>query len=155
MTFQITALDPAPFAPLFALSEAELAARNARRVVADKSPGFPCRVSLADAEPGETLILVNHEHLGGETPYRQRHAIYVREGAERARPAPGEVPPALLGRPISLRAYDAGHTLVGAGLCHGKPLAADIDALLAQPDVAFVHLHNAMHGCFVASARRA
>jgi hypothetical protein len=155
MPFQITALDPDLYAPLFAMSADELAMRGGRRVVADKSPSFPCRVSLVDAKPGETLILVNHEHLGGETPYRQRHAIYVREGAERAYPAPGEVPSALLGRPISLRAHDAENMMVAAGLCHGKPLAAEIDALLEQPEVAFVHLHNAMHGCFVASAARA
>ncbi len=155
MTFQIAALDPAPFAPLFALTDAELAAHNARRVVADKSPGFPCRVSLVDAAPGETLILVNHEHLGGDTPYAQRHAIYVRDAAAKAEPAPGEIPPALQGRPISLRAYDAASMLIDTNLARGDALPAAIDALFARPDTAFVHLHNAMHGCFVAAVTRA
>ncbi len=155
MTFRITALDPGPFTAMFDLDDTALAARGARRVVADKTPGFPCRVSLADAEPGETLILVNHEHLPGNTPYAQRHAIYVRKSAVRAEPEPGELPTVLRGRPISVRAYDADSMLVGADLCHGRPLEPVIEALFERADVAFIHLHNAMHGCFAAAAHRA
>ena len=54
--FVLRGLDPAPFAPLFALDDDALEACDARRVVATSKPGFPCRVSLVDAEPGEALI---------------------------------------------------------------------------------------------------
>src|SRR3546814_13392189 len=53
-------LSPEPFAALFALDDAALAARNARRVTATADRGFPCRVSLADARAGEQLILLHH-----------------------------------------------------------------------------------------------
>ena len=44
MTYRITGLDPAPFKPLFELSDDELAQR-ARRMTAARKPGFPCRVT--------------------------------------------------------------------------------------------------------------
>ena len=81
MSFRISGLPAAPFVPLFALSEAELRRHRAVRRVADRTPGFPCRVSLRDADPGETVLLVHFEHQPADTPYRAGHAIYVREGA--------------------------------------------------------------------------
>lgn len=155
MAFQITALDPAPFQPLFAMDDAALAARGARRVTATASPGFPCRVSLADAEPGETLVLVNHAHLVGPTPYAATHAIYVRAAATRACPAPGEIPEVLRRRLLSIRAYDTDSLMVAAEVIDGAELAPLLAALFARPDVAFVHLHNAKPGCFAAAAFRA
>lgn len=155
MTFQITALDPSPFAPLFDMDDGELRARGARRVIADASPGFPCRVSLADAEPGETLILVNHRHLEGDTPYAAAHAVFVRQGAVRATPAPGEVPLVLRCRLLSVRAYDGDRMMIDADVIEGADLAAHLDTLFARPGVAFVHLHNARPGCFAAAAIRA
>ena len=56
MAYVVTSLPAEPFAPLFAMDVEALAQRGARRVVADAKLGFPCRVSLDDAEPGETLI---------------------------------------------------------------------------------------------------
>lgn len=53
MPFRIRGLDPEPYRHLYGLTDAELAARTARRLVADTSPGFPDRVELRDAEPGE------------------------------------------------------------------------------------------------------
>lgn len=155
MTFRITALDPAAFAPLFDLDDAALAARGARRVVADKSPGFPCRVSLADAEPGETLILANHVHLAGDTPYAGAHAVFVREAAVRADPAPGEVPLVLRRRLLSVRAYDAGAMMIDADVIDGKTVGPALDTLFARPEIAFVHLHYARPGCFAAAVTRA
>ncbi len=85
MTFRLIALPYAPFAPLFALDPAVLAHHRAERHVA--AGGEPCRVSLAEAVPGEALVLVNHCHQPADTPYHGRHAIWVREGAVEARPA--------------------------------------------------------------------
>jgi hypothetical protein len=84
MSFQIHALPVETFKPLFGMSEQELARINAARIVVDEKPGYPCRVSLADAEVGETVILLNHEHQPAESPYRASHAIFVREHAGQA-----------------------------------------------------------------------
>ncbi len=56
--FQLSALPLAPFVPLFSLTDAALEERGARRCIADVKPGYQCRVSLLDAEPGERLILL-------------------------------------------------------------------------------------------------
>ena len=89
MSFQIHALPAEPFQELFTLSDQELAGVRASRMIADARPGYPCRVSLADAEPGETVILVNYEHQAADSPYRSAHAIFVRENAGRHFPSMG------------------------------------------------------------------
>jgi hypothetical protein len=155
MSFRITGLPAALYAPLFALPDAELAARGALRRVADRSPGFPCRVSLADAAPGETVLLVHHEHQPAPTPYRAGHAVYVRAGAEEARPAPGEVPEALRRRLLSVRAFDGAGMMVDADVVDGRAVEPVIARLLADPAVAYLHLHNAKPGCWAARVDRA
>ncbi len=80
MTFRITGLSPEPFRPLFDLSDAALQSRGIRRVIADDLR-MPCRVSMAHAELGEELLLLNYEHQPALTPYRSTHAIYVRPNA--------------------------------------------------------------------------
>jgi Protein of unknown function (DUF1203) len=77
MHFRIQGLPAATFAPLFALSDDELAQQGAVRQIADGPR--PCRISLTDAKPGDELILVNYEHHAVASPYRMRFAIYVRK----------------------------------------------------------------------------
>lgn len=154
MAFQIHALDPSPYAPLFGRDDRVLAAHNACRVIATSNPGFPCRVSMADAAIGETLLLINHIHLPAATPYAASHAIYIREAAEPARIAPNMVPDVLSRRLLSVRAYDLGSMMIDAEVIDGVDLAPMLDSLFARDDVAFVHLHNARPGCFATSVSR-
>lgn len=154
MSFRITGLDPAEFAPLFALSDAELAARKACRRVVDTPVGFPCRVSLDDAVPGETVLLLNYLHQPAATPFQASHAIYVRPDAARF-VADATVPPALRRRLISLRSFDADGWLRSADAVDGRELEAGIAALFANPDVAYLHAHYAKMGCFAARVDRA
>jgi uncharacterized protein DUF1203 len=155
MSFQISALKLAQFAHLIGRSEEELAAYNARRVLADRHPGFPCRVSLLDAQPGETLLLLNYEHLAVDSPYQSRYAIYVRENARDAELAVNEIPPLLYDRLLSVRAFSAGGMLLEADVATGTQLAAAIERLLAPSEVAYLHLHNARPGCYAARVDRA
>lgn len=155
MTFRISALPLAPFVPLFTLDAEALAARGARRVIADRTPGFPCRVSLVDAAPGETLILTHWQHQPADTPFRASHALYVRESAVEARPDPGAVPELLRRRTLSLRGFDAAGMLVSADLTEGTALEPALETMLAAPEVAYVHLHYAKPGCYAARADRA
>ena len=106
MSFQIHALGPAQFAPLFFQSNDALAKAEAKAVkkIVDANPGYPCRVSLVDAEVGETVLLVNYQHQPAKSPFQAAHAIYVREHAEQAFPLPGTVPELFLKRLISVRA---------------------------------------------------
>ncbi|MEX2124686.1 MAG: DUF1203 domain-containing protein [Woeseia sp.] len=154
MSFQIHALPYARFAPLFKLPDTELAKAGASRMVAGVKPGFPCRVSLADAEPGEILLL-NFEHQPCVTPYRATHAIFVREDAEQAFPDVGAIPEALATRLMSIRAFDQKHYMVDADVVPGSDLSNAISAMFRSQDVSYLHLHNAKPGCFAASVSRA
>ena len=154
MTFRIRGLEPEPFAPFFAMSDAELARRRALRCVADAKPGFPCRVSLADAEPGSEVILVNYEHLPVDSPYRASHAIFVSAATEPF-DAVGAVPPALRERLLSLRAFDARGIMLDADVTDGTALEALVARFLARPGVEYLHAHFARRGCFAARIDRA
>ncbi|HET9483178.1 MAG TPA: DUF1203 domain-containing protein [Xanthomonadales bacterium] len=156
MSFRIAGLDPAPFRPLYGLPDAELARHGVTRHVADRTPGFPDRVELRDLEPGETALLLNYEHQPADTPYRSRHAIFVREGAQqRWQGEVGEVPVLLRSRTLSVRAFDAGHLMVDAGVVDGREVEGLIERLLEDPRVAYLHAHYAGRGCFAALVERA
>jgi hypothetical protein len=154
MSFQITALAPAPFEDLFRLTDDELSERHAVRVTATSKPGFPCRVSLTDAEVGEELLLVNYEHQPAASPFRSTYAIYVRQGVERAEPRVGEVPEQLHSRTLSLRAFDAQNMLVGADLAEGEDVAPALERMLGEDATSYVHIHFAKPGCYAARADR-
>lgn len=154
MTFQINALDHRLFTGLFELSDSELAGKMAVRRTATAKPGFACRVSLADADVGDELILVNYEHQNNASPYRAAHAIFVRKGVEQAKPAVGDVPELFRTRALSLRAFDDEAMIVAADLVDGKDLGPALDRLLADPIAACVHIHYAKFGCYAARADR-
>jgi hypothetical protein len=154
MTYRIEGLDPSPFRPLFGLDDAALAGHRARRVVADSRPGFPCRVSLDDAEPGERLILVHHLSHAVETPFRASYGIYVREAATEAANYFDEIPPALARRTLGLRGFDDQGMLRAASLAVPGEADAAIRSLLARPEIASIHAHNAAAGCFAAKIVR-
>ena len=153
--FRISGLDPQPFLDLYGRSEAELAARGARRFIVDAKPGFPDRVEMRDLDLGETALLVSYEHLSGPSPYRSRHAVFVREGATRAYDAVNEVPEVLRSRLLSVRAFDVADMMVDADVVQGSDLARLLRSLFANRDIAYIHVHNAKPGCYAARVDRA
>ncbi|MDJ0614953.1 MAG: DUF1203 domain-containing protein [Rhizobiaceae bacterium] len=155
MSFQIHSLPAEDFADLFTLSDTDLANMNACRQVVQSSPGTPCRVSMADAKVGETVILLNYEHQTANSPYKATHAIFVREGVSQAHLAVGEVPEVLRSRIISLRLFDRNHMMIDAVVVQGEDLADAINIAFESERVAYAHLHNAKPGCFAASVTRA
>jgi hypothetical protein len=155
MHFRILGLPAEQFKPLFTLSDAELAEKGAVRRIADaRERGYPCRVSLADSNPGDALILVNYEHHAVASPYRMRFAIYVREGDETF-DAVDTVPAQLRGRMLAVRAYDAEAMMVGWDLVDGDKIEGVITRLLAEPRAAYLHVHFAAPGCYAARVERA
>lgn len=152
--FRFVALPEETFAPLFDKTDAELQKLGARRVVAHAKPGYPCRVSLTDAEPGETVLLVPFVHHDADSPYRSSGAIFVRRAAA-ARPAVNEVPALFRGRLMSLRAYDAEGMMVDCEVMEGKDLEAGIRRMFEDRSVSYLHAHNAKPGCFAAAVVRA
>ncbi|MBI1213807.1 MAG: DUF1203 domain-containing protein [Alphaproteobacteria bacterium] len=155
MHFRISGIDPAPFQHLFAMSDDALAAVRAKRYIADSKPGFPCRVSLEEAEPGEALILTPYSPQMVPTPYQSSGPIFVRECAKERFEAVNVVPEQLATRLLSLRAYDNAGMMVDAEVVDGLELEKHIDRLLGNDETSYIHVHFARRGCYAARIARA
>jgi hypothetical protein len=154
-SFQLLGLDPTPFEPLFALDDAQLREHGAVRRIADRPATYPCRVSLEDVPQGAELLLLPFEHQPCASPYRASGPIFVRRGAKRRDAGPGELPPYVSNRMISLRAYDADDMIIDAAVAEGAGIEHEIRRLLGHAAVAYLHLHNAKRGCYSCKVVRA
>jgi hypothetical protein len=154
MSFRVLGLAPEQFRRYFAMPDAALRGLGARRVIADQ-PKLPCRVSMAHAEVGEELVLVNYEHQSANTPYRATHAIYVRKLADRAYDATDEIPEVLVTRLLAVRAFDAEHMMIDAEVLQGDQAADAFERLLGNPQTSYLQVHNARQGCYAARIERA
>jgi len=155
MHFQIVPLPLELFTPFFALDDEQLRARGGKRYVADRQPGFPCRVSLTDATPGERVVLVPFTHHNVDSPYRASGPIFIREDAASASVGLNEVPGLLRLRFLSVRAYDADGLMVDADVVDGRALESVINRLFTDARVAYLHVHFARPGCFACRVDRA
>jgi hypothetical protein len=153
MAYRIEGLAPEAFESLFSMTDGELQARHAVRVTADSASGYPCRVSLENAAPGEELVLLNHVSHEVAGPFRSAYAIYVRKGASAAAYA-DEAPAYLDSRTLGLRGFGADGMLKDALLALPGEADARIRALFERPDIATIHAHNAAYGCFLARIER-
>lgn len=151
MTYRISGLDPAPYKPLFGLSDDELASRGVVRMTVN-SPTFPCRVSLVDRPIDEQVLLVNHVSHDVANPYRASHAIFVSD-AEQAEFV-DHVPPVFERRVLSLRGFDRSRMMADAVLAQPGEADAAIRKLFENPEVEIIHAHNAVRGCFSAKIER-
>ncbi|HET8750639.1 MAG TPA: DUF1203 domain-containing protein [Sphingomicrobium sp.] len=153
MTYRITGLDPAPYKPLFGLSDDELAERGiVRMTVTD--PTFPCRVSLTDRAVGESVLLVNHVSHDVANPYRATHAIFVTEAEQEPAEFVDRIPPVFEKRVLSLRGFDRDGMMADAVLAQSGEADARIRELFDNPEIETIHAHNATRGCFSAKIER-
>lgn len=154
MDYLVSGLPVEAFGPLFGLPDGDLRERGATRVVAD-GPGYPCRITLEDAAPGETLLLLNWRHLDADSPYRADGPIFVRESAQATARVRNAIPEQQRSRLLSVRAYDAGGWMRDADVVEGVALENLVGRFFADPQVAFLHVHNARRGCYACRIDRA
>jgi Protein of unknown function (DUF1203) len=153
MSFRISGLAAEPFDHYFTMDDTDLAQAGAVRRIADSKPGFPCRISLTDADIGDEVLLINFEHLPTDSPYRSRHAIYIRRNEARFE-ANDEVPTMLRTRLLSVRAFDDAGMMVSADVTDGNDIESAIAAQLGNPRTSYLHIHFAKPGCFAARVDR-
>lgn len=154
MNFRIRGLDPAPFLALYGLPDAELQRRGVTRIQVAEPHAAPDRIELRDAEPGETVLLLNHAYLEVGSPYDGRHAIFVREGATQAFDAVNDVPDAIRRRLMSVRAFRDDGFMLDADVVEGRDIESLIERLFANPEVRFLQAHHARRGCYAARIER-
>ena len=154
MTFHISGLDPKPFTQYFGQSDEQLKEQGVIRYQVDNNPGFPDRVELRDLELGEAALLINFEHLPVKSPYRSRHAVFVREGATVPATFENSVPESLSSRLLALRAFDHQDMMINANLAQGSDIAVLIREMFKSDSTSYIHAHYARRGCFAARIDR-
>ncbi len=153
--FQFIALDKEEFEPLFNLDEVELTAKGIKKMTVDEYPGFPCRVSLADAELGEEVVLLHYEHHSAHSPYRSSGPIFVRKTAMTAMLKVNEVPKMLAHRLLSIRGFDNQSMMIFAEVTQGENLKAQLFEIFKDKNIEYLNIHNAKPGCYNCLVKRA
>lgn len=152
--FKLVALDKSQFEDYFNLDETELQKQGIRKMVVDEFPGFPCRVSLEDAEIGEEVILLNFEHHSVNSPYKSGGPIFIRRTAKTAKPEINYVPKMFNHRLLSIRGFDKNATMVFADVTEGDNLKEKLNDILDNKTIDYLHIHNAKPGCYNCKVER-
>ena len=148
MNFKLKSLPAAEFAHLFKLDNSALQKLGAARIIVDKFPGFPCRVSLQDAEIGEEVILLPFSHHKTHSPYQASGPIYIRKAALTAALEINEIPKMFSHRLLSVRGYDKNGFMQAASVTEGGNLREEIIKTFEIHEVNYIHIHNARPGCY-------
>lgn len=146
--FKILALSGSLFESYFSMSDRELCEHDALWIDVDENPGYPCRVSLEDAEVGERVLAIPFCHHDVSSPYRSSGPIFVRENARQATLEVNEVPLMLRHRRLSMRAYNGQAIMVAAEVIDGTELEDSIARIFQDPSIEYIDIHNASPGCF-------
>jgi hypothetical protein len=134
---------------------ARLRAAGGPTYVADSKPGYPCRLCLTDAEPGERLVLVSHDPFDADSPYRSASPIFLHADGCRRHTDDGVLPVQLTGRTLSVRGFDAEAMMLDGVVIDGGQLAATVERMFTDPAMARIHVHNASRGCWATTIERA
>lgn len=146
--FRLKSLEDKEFSNIFELDKLELEKIGAVRMMVDEFPGFPCRVSLQDAEIGEEVILLPYQHHKTNSPYQAKGPIFVRKIAKTATLDTNEIPKMFNHRLLSLRGYDKNGIMKDASVSEGQNLKEQIIQIFENEDVNYIHIHNAKPGCY-------
>ncbi len=154
MNFQITALNHKLFETFFILTEKELAEIGGLKMIVDVKPGFPCRVSLEDANIGEEVILIPYEHHKTQSPYQGKGPIFIRKGVKKKELEINEIPEMFNQRLLSFRGYNKDGIMKVAITGEGKKTKEIIEKIFDNQDISYTHIHNAGPGCFNCEVNR-
>ena len=148
LTFLLTAIDPT--------AADRLRAAGGPVVVADESPGYPCRQCLTDALVGEELVLVSHDPFDATStsPYRGASPIFLHREPCAPHVASAVIPDQQARRTLSVRGFDREDVMLDAAIVEGTGLRDAIEQLFANPEIDHLHVHNATRGCWAANVHR-
>ncbi len=147
INFKIFAIEN-KFNHLFNLSQKELAEKGIVKMVVDEKPGYPCRVTLEDAEIGEEVLLFPFEYHKTNSPYKGSGPIFIRKNAVKANLAINEIPEMLFKRLQSIRVYDKNGMMIDAKTLEGKELKKEIEIIFNNDLASYIQIHNANPGCY-------
>ena len=153
--FQINSLDGKNFKKYFSMPASELSSIGAYLFNADECPCYPCRVSLTDADIGESVLAISYEHHPALSPYHSVGPIFIRKDAQMYVPEKNEIPAMLRHRLLSVRGYNSNGLMIGADTNEGNDIETILVEQFHNASVEYIHIHNAAPGCFNCSVTRA
>jgi hypothetical protein len=153
MNFKITAIEN-KYNHLFNLNEEELASKGGVKMIVDEKPGYPCRVTLEDAEIGEEVVLFPFEYHKTDSPYKASGPIFIRKNAEKANLDINEIPEMLFKRLQSLRVYDKNGMMIDVKTLEGNEIRKEIESIFSNDLANYIQIHNANPGCYNCQVNR-
>jgi hypothetical protein len=138
----------------FNLTDKELAEKSMIKMIVDQKPGYPCRVTLEDAEIGEEVLLFPFEFHKTNSPYKASGPVFIRKNAIKAILEVNEIPEMLFQRQQTLRGYDSNGIMITAKSPKRKELRIEIETILCYPRVSYVQIHNTNPGCYNCEVKR-
>ena len=144
----IEGLDYNLFSKYFSMSDTDLEAAGAYLFIAEKKSCYPCRVSLRDAEIGDTVLAIHYEHHPAHGPYKSGGPIFIRKDAITAKLGANEIPKMLRSRLLSIRGYSAEALMLEGDTVAGKEIETVLGKQFRNSAVEYIHIHNAGAGCF-------
>lgn len=153
--FQFKALDMHLFSSYFEMTPSELTGIGAYFFESDEYPCYPCRVSLEDAQIGETVLAITYEHNSVLSPYRSSGPIFIRANVHTAVLEQNEVPDLLRHRLLSIRGYDNKGIMKAADTAPGIEVESVLKRQFNDESVEYIQIHNAGPGCFNCTVHKA
>lgn len=154
INFKIYSLDKEQFDNFFEMGENDLNKLNIKKIIVDENPGYPCRVSLEDAEIGEEVMLINYEHIKKNSPYDSKGPIFVRKNAKNKDFGVNEIPSMFIHRTLSIRGYDSNYYMIYANTIKGETLKEILITAFENEKIDFIHIHNSSPGCYNCLVKR-
>ncbi len=117
----------------------------------------PLRCCLKVADPDEGIALISYAPLHQPSPWREVGPVFVHATACDGYRNPSELPAQLRTGPRVLRSYRADGSLAYEHITvvpAGEDIAESLDALLAAPEVAEVHVRAHAAQCFTYAVTR-
>ncbi len=119
---------------------------------AARGSGEPLRCCLRFAESGEQIALISYAPLPGPSVWREVGPVYIHAGPCAGYPSDGELPAELSRGPRVLRTYGPDDTMNydhNTVVLDDTDLTPIIEGLLAEPEVATVHVRTVAPQCFL------
>jgi hypothetical protein len=119
--------------------------------------GVPCRRCMRMVGQGEPYLVLAWRPFSTLQPYAETGPVFLH--AEECQPARenGELPEMLESPDYIVRGYDAGERIVygTGGVVARERIKERAGELLADPNIAFVHIRSARNNCFQCKVERA
>ena len=130
---------------------------RAERAVSD-GDGMPCRHCLANIDAGEDYLILAHRPFPAEQPFAETGPIFLHARECEAAEAGPRLPEILTQSPrYILRGYGRDdRILYGSGrVVEQADITAYAEELLAEPEIAYIHVRSATNNCYQARIERA